>query len=45
LAALLLSGEQAEWSVKKGSLWWLSGRVREDQSQTVLRTVINPDFL
>lgn len=45
LAALLLSGEQAEWSVKKGALWWLSGRVREDQSQTVLRTVINPDFL
>jgi phosphohistidine phosphatase len=45
LAALLLSGDQAEWPVKKGALWWLSGRVREAQSQTVLRTVINPDFL
>jgi phosphohistidine phosphatase len=45
LASLLISGEQADWPIKKGALWWLSGRMREDESQTVLRTVIHPDFL
>jgi phosphohistidine phosphatase len=45
LAALLISGEQADWPIKKGALWWLSGRMRKDESQTVLRTVIHPDFL
>lgn len=45
LAALLLSGSEADWSVKKGSLWWFSNRVREERSQTVLRAVISPDLL
>lgn len=45
IASLLLSGEQADWSIKKGALWWFSGRTRENESQTVLRTVIHPDFL
>lgn len=45
LASLLLGGQEADWSIKKGSLWWLSRRVREGEPQTVLRTVISPDFL
>lgn len=45
LASLLLGGQEADWSIKKGSLWWLSRRVREGEPQTVLRTVIAPDFL
>lgn len=45
IAALLLSGEEADWTVKKGGLWWFSNRVREDETQTVLRAVINPDLL
>lgn len=45
LASLLLGGQEAGWSIKKGSLWWLSRRVREGEPQTVLRTVIAPDFL
>lgn len=45
LASLLLSGEEAYWSVKKGSLWWFSNRVRNDETQTVLRTVITPDLI
>lgn len=45
LAALLLSGQEAEWSVKKGALWWFTNRVRNDETQTVLRTVITPDLL
>ena len=44
-AALLLGGKQADWSVKKGALWWFSNRVRGDDTQTVLRAVISPDLL
>lgn len=45
LASLLLSGQEAAWTIKKGALWWLSNRVRAGENQTVLRTVISPDFL
>jgi phosphohistidine phosphatase len=43
--AVLLSGAQAEWSVKKGALWWLSNREREGNSQVVLRAVLAPDLI
>jgi len=45
LSALLLSGQEAEWPLKKGALWWFSSRSREGESQTVLRAVINPELL
>jgi phosphohistidine phosphatase len=45
LAALLLSGSEADWSVKKGGLWWFSWRNREGQDQAVLRAVMNPEML
>lgn len=45
LAALLLAGEEADWSIKKGSVWWFSKRSREGRDQTVLRAVINPEML
>lgn len=45
LAALLLSGVEADWSIKKGGLWWFSQRKREDEAQTTLRAVVNPDLL
>jgi phosphohistidine phosphatase len=45
LAALLLAGAEADWSVKKGAIWWLSKRSREGRDQTVLRAVINPEML
>jgi phosphohistidine phosphatase len=44
-AALLLGGSEANWSVKKGAVWWLSSRVRQDESQVVLRAVMAPDLL
>ena len=43
VAALLLSGEEAEWGVKKGALWWFSTRGAEPQ--VVLRAVIGPDLV
>lgn len=45
LAALLLSGAEADWSIKKGALWWLSNRVRRGETQTVLRAVLPAELL
>jgi phosphohistidine phosphatase len=44
-AALLLSGEEAEWTIKKGALWWFSNRTRQGETQTVLRAVIPAEFV
>jgi phosphohistidine phosphatase len=45
IASFLLSGEEAYWSVRKGAVWWLSNRVRDDGAAIVLKVVIGPDFL
>lgn len=45
VAAWLLSDVEADWSVKKGALWWLSNRMRESEHQILLRMVISPEFL
>jgi phosphohistidine phosphatase len=45
LAALLLSGAEADWSVKKGGVWWFTRRSREGRDQTVLRAVMNAEML
>jgi phosphohistidine phosphatase len=45
VAALLISGEEADWAVRKGGIWWLSNRTRGNETQTVLRAVIDPSFL
>jgi phosphohistidine phosphatase len=39
-AALLLAGEESDWSIKKGAVWWFSNRVRLGETQTVLRAVV-----
>ena len=44
VAALLLSGEEANWTIKKGAVWWFSTRTRRNESQTVLRAVMSADI-
>lgn len=44
VAAFLLCGEEQDWSVKKGAVWWISNRVRQGEGQTVLRCVMAPDM-
>jgi phosphohistidine phosphatase len=44
VAALLLTGAEAYWSVKKGAVWWLSQRDHEG-SGVVLRAVLGPDLV
>lgn len=45
IAALLLSGDDAPWSVRKGAVWWLSNRVRDGGAAVVLKVVLGPDFV
>ena len=45
LASLLLAGQEAEWTIKKGAVWWFTNRVRQGETQTVLRAVIPPDLV
>jgi len=45
VAALLLGGAEADWSIRKGGLWWLSNRERGGETQVVARAVIAPDLI
>lgn len=44
VAALLLSGEEADWAMKKGAAWWFAGRTDGEQGP-VLRAATGPDWL
>jgi phosphohistidine phosphatase len=45
VAALLLSGQPQDWSIKKGAVWWLRRRDRDGVVDTVLQAVQAPDCL
>jgi phosphohistidine phosphatase len=45
LSAWLMTGQVADWSVKKAGVWWFRGRDREGSLQTVLQAVQNADNL
>lgn len=45
VAALLLSGDAQYWTIKKGAVWWLRQREREESAQTILQAVQGPDGL
>jgi phosphohistidine phosphatase len=40
-----LIGSRGGVSVKKGGVWWLSNRVRDEADQVVVRAVVSPDLL
>ena len=40
-----LLGARGGFSIKKGGLWWLSNRVRDEKDQVVVRAVASPDLL
>jgi phosphohistidine phosphatase len=44
IARLVLNKEEA-LSVKKGAVWWLQQRSRDDGEEIVIRSVISPDLL
>lgn len=40
-AALLMTGTESDWSIKKGGIWWFACRNRNGINRTLLRMVIN----
>jgi phosphohistidine phosphatase len=38
-------GARGGLSIKKGGLWWISNRVRDEKDQVVVRAVVSPDLL
>jgi phosphohistidine phosphatase len=44
-AAFALTGVYADWSFRKGAIWWLASVDDEEGRRTVLRAVISPDLL
>jgi phosphohistidine phosphatase len=45
VAALLMSGEAGDRSIRKGAVLWLSHKKTEGAPETVLRSSIAPDML
>lgn len=45
LAAFLLGGEAAPWSVRKGAVWWFSNREKSGGPSVTLRCVIGHDLV
>lgn len=45
VAGRLLSGTPQPWAIKKGAVWWLRDRDREDGVSVVLLAVQSPDYL
>ncbi|RJG07921.1 histidine phosphatase family protein [Noviherbaspirillum cavernae] len=44
-AALLMTQSAAEWSMKKGAVWWLSNRVKEGAFEVIIKAAMSPDLL
>ena len=44
-ASLLLLGEEQDLSMRKGAVWWITNRVRDDEFRPSLRAAICPDYL
>ena len=45
VAAYLLTDQPQPWTIKKGAVWWIRGRNREDTAQVILQAVQAPDCL
>lgn len=45
VASQLVAGQHAEWTIKKGGLWWLATRERNGGGQVVVRAVVSPDLV
>ena len=45
VAAYLLADQPQPWTIKKGAVWWIRGRKREDREQVILHAVQAPDCL
>ena len=42
--AYLVGGVEADWSIRKGGLWWLESREHGGAAQVVVRAVLDPEL-
>lgn len=45
VAALLMTGEKQDWTIRKGNVWWIAQRQRGDVLGNYLRAVVTPDLI
>ncbi|QRX82159.1 histidine phosphatase family protein [Glaciimonas sp. PAMC28666] len=45
VAAMLVTGEKKEWSIRKGSAWWIAQRERGDITTTFLKAIMSADLI
>lgn len=45
VASLLISGSEQDWTIRKGYVWWLTNRVKDDTAHAIVRAVMGPDFV
>lgn len=45
VAALVMTGVEAPWAVKKAGVWWFSHRGDDKETPVSLSAVVNPDYL
>jgi len=45
VASYLIADQPQPWSIKKGAVWWVRGRNREEVAQVILQAVQSPDCL
>lgn len=44
VAAMLMTGHPAGWTVKKGAVWWFSSRMRHGRREVVLQAVVGAEL-
>lgn len=45
LASLLIDGRPQNWTIRKGNVWWVVQRKRDDVDDNYLRAVMTPELL
>lgn len=45
VAALLLTGQPQDWTVKKASAWWIAQRDRDEGNAVYLKAIFTPEFV
>lgn len=45
LAALLIDGQAQNWTIRKGNVWWIVRRKRDDIDGSYIRAVMTPELL
>jgi len=45
IAAKLLGMQEHSCAIRKGAVWWLRSRIRDEYSEILLLNVVNPDFI